>query len=77
MTVTALVPVLCFPLHTLVARRTYIAYSYVILCSLLLAYIVFKNVLPSVAKLKNRVLHIKVNIPIFSGTDGSDDLRPT
>lgn len=24
-TVTALVPVLCFPLHALVARRTYIA----------------------------------------------------
>lgn len=76
-TVTALVPVLCFPLHTSVARRTYIAYSYVILCSLLLAYIMFKNVLHLVAKLKNRVLHIKVDISIFSGTDGSGDFRPT
>lgn len=76
-TVAALVPVLCFPLHTLVAHRTYIASSYVILCSLLLAYIMFKNVLHLVAELKNRVFHIKVDISIFSGTDRSGDLRPT
>lgn len=68
-TVTALVPTLCFPLHAGVAHRTFIACSsiYFILSfiysfifgSLLLAYIMFKNVLDLVAKLKNRSPSLK------------------
>lgn len=52
-TVTALVPALCFPLHILVAYRAYIACSYIFFGSRLLTYIMFKNILDLVARLKN------------------------